>query len=476
MVRSGVALRGMLLGALLVASAPLPGSAQELCAPVISALADTVLDHRQDLPPLQARRFGTRAIYLLARYGDLPDAEIAQLLDEALADRVHGADDLDFAWRVSRFGLEATVAERGPDALEKAVDSSRMASLRALALGGHADELMTAIASADDAQRITIGSALVTATFDQSDSVKQQLGEAASEHGLDWLAAGFAAAQTDPEAWARQVEGQPVEEVDRLASFWRWIPMFNGNPMLLLSTMPNDATASAQRNSIRLATWASAVQPEFDLLGTFLNQTGDYAVAGEVAKRVLKQFQGGTLSRTGPLDQGWLATYSAFNAAGLDADDVESLFGNASFGINRVGRATVSDILDWIVVVDALTPYLDGTAALPDSLPGNLSANFTRWSDWLRLAQLVRETPDVAIGHLVEDELPILAELLLAAGERQVLADMLDQALPSLVSTTLADDFAARLDRLCDAHLWHRGEAPMLAGRALYDFSSAIAE
>ena len=38
---------------------------------------------------------------------------------------------------------------------------------------------------------------------------------------------------------------------------------------------------------------------------------------------------------------------------------------------------------------------------------------------------------------------------------------------------TMADELAARLDRLCDAHLCHRGEAPLLAGRALYKFEAA---
>lgn len=184
---------------------------------------------------------------------------------------------------------------------------------------------------------------------------------------------------------------------------------------------------------------------------------------------MLKRF-GDDLSPTGPLDAGWLATLEAFDTQGFDADVIRGLFGSITFGINRAGRKNVGDILDWIVAVDALSPYLRGEGELPGDAPELLSSEFSNWDHWLALARAVHEDAARASTDPSVNDLPILAEMLHAAGLRELLVQMLQAVPPTPESVALADDFAARIDRLCAAHLWHKGEAPLLGGQALYKF------
>ena len=467
MARSVVARVILVGGALFGSLSSMLALAQDDCAPIVQSLAATVLAGREVLPPLQARRFGTRAIYLLSRYGDLGDDEMDRLLSEAVEARMHGASDLQMAWLVHR-----GTADLSPEAMAAMVDTAMPSAMRALLLAGEAEAAMAAIAALPEGNRIPLGQMMVTVSFDQPDTVKAELGAAAAGQGLDWLGAGFAAAQEDPKAWSDHVKGMSAEEEDNLVSFWGWIPGLNGNPILARSTARQDAEAQSWREASGLVAWASARQPEISLITTFLNQTGAFGEAAAVAKRLLKRFDG-DLSLTGPLDAGWLATLEAFETQGFDADAIRSQFGSTTFGINRVGRENVGDILDWIVAVDALWPYLQGEGEMPANPPDLLSSEFSGWDRWLALAGAVHEDTASAIANPSLDDLPILAEMLHAAGLREMLAEMLQAGPPTPESVALADDFAARIDRLCDAHLWHKGEAPLLGGQALYKFDGA---
>lgn len=445
--------------------ASVPALAQEeACAPVVQALAERVLAGRETLPALQAKRFGTRAIFLLSRYGDMSVDDLDLLMGWAVEARLQGAADLDMAWRLHRGTLEPT-----PEALAGVLDTANPSAARAALLGGGTEAVMAAIAALPEGTRFPLGQMLVTVSFDQPDARKAELGALAEAQGLDWLAAGFAAARQDPAAWPAALEGLPAEEKDMLISAWSWLPGFNGNPIVQRSTAPDDGDARAWAEASGLVAWAASQQPEISLLLTFLNQTGAYAESATVAKLVLKRFDDG-LSPSGPLDAGWLATLAALDAQGFDPDEVRTLFGSTSFGLRRAGRENVGDILDWIVAVDALGGFLRGEGPLPAERPRLLSSQFPDWERWRELAGLVQENGAGAMAGAQPDELPVVAELLFATGQRQELVELLEAAPPSAGSVALADDFAARTDRLCDAHLWHRGEAPLLGGQALYAF------
>ncbi|MCP8885224.1 hypothetical protein NIM87_17070 [Devosia sp. XJ19-1] len=470
MVRSVVAIGGLLLAGLATIAAMPPALAQDACGFPIRSLALAVARDRLELPPIQARRFGARALYLGLQYGTQPDDELDRLLAEAVEGRVHGAADLDFAWRVQRDGLEDAIATLGDDALKQAIDTGRPSSIRALIAAGEADAVMAAIATLPQGNQFGLGQTAVTVTFDLPDEKKAELAALAAAHDLSWLAAGFVAAQDNPEAWSDHIDGMSTEDLDELASVWSRLPAFNGNPILTRSTALQGPEDQVVREAIRMVSHAAALQPEISFLMTFLEQTGASQEAAEVAKTLIKRFENGDLAATGPLDAGWLATLELFNKVGFDADRLRPLFGPADYGLNRAGRDTAGDILDWIVAVDALTPYLNDGADLPASAPSHLSSAFTEWDRWLTLAQAVNSDPTTAVSTATDADRAILAELLLAADDYDLLVQLLESAPVTLESVRMADDLAARLDRLYSAHLWHEGEAPLLAGQALFKF------
>jgi hypothetical protein len=434
-----------------------PALAQDDCAPTINALATLVLDGREELPPLQARRFGTRALYLLLRYDGIAEEEADALLSDAVGDRVHGATDLQSAWQASL-----------GEPLPANPDSSQPSALRAMLLGSDADAAMTALAGMPEGERFDLGQLMIAVTFDQPDEVKANLGAAAAVAELDWLALGFAAAQSDHEAWEDAIAALSPAEREMVAPTWRWMPAYSGNRVISLGTQPQDAEAEARMEAVRLVAWASSLQPEAELLSTYLNQTGESAVAAAVAKSLIKQFENGTIGSRGPLDAGWLAAARAFVAVGAGPEALADGLGNTAANVNREGRETIVDVLDWIIAVDALKPYVSGEGPMPVE-PDGLSSSFSNWGHWKSLAQGLRDTSDDALVADAED-LPIIAELLHAAGRRDALVRLLREAPSGLATVAMANDFAGRIDRACEAHLWQRGEAVLLAGRALYAF------
>ena len=95
MTRSVIAQTILMVGGLLGPLSSMPTLAQDDCAPSISSLAETVLAGRDGLPPLQARRFGTRAIYLLSHYGDRGADEIDALLSQAVEARIRAVENAE---------------------------------------------------------------------------------------------------------------------------------------------------------------------------------------------------------------------------------------------------------------------------------------------------------------------------------------------------------------------------------------------
>jgi len=467
------ALAGLMLALLL---GIMPAEAQGTCPaePAILSLADTVIEGRTDLPPLQARRFGAHAIYLTMQYGALPDGEIQDLLADAVENRTHNAEDLQFAWLVSHHGLERTLATLGSDAMERATSSAGLSSMRAMLLAGNWHQVMAAIAAKPETDQQNVFGPLLASIIDQPDPLKAEMGEAAAEHGLIWLAAGFAAIQADPEAWTRFVDGMSQADKDQYAQRWRYLTPLLGNPQLPVSTANMDARSVEARGAITLVSQASALQPDREFLMIVLNQTGDYARVAEAAELLIAQFDDGTLSQVAPLDAGWLATYRALRAAGYDIERLHADLASISITLNRRGPRSVGEAVDWLLATETLAPYATGTRPMPAKPPKTLSDRFTDWDHWLSLAGLVRSAPNEAGIGASEDDLLILAELLHAAGEDEALAKMIEAAPGSATRLAIAEDFAERLDRGCDARLAQKAEAVLLAGQPMFKFFSPL--
>jgi hypothetical protein len=126
-------------------------------------------------------------------------------------------------------------------------------------------------------------------------------------------------------------------------------------------------------------------------------------------------------------------------------------------------------MLDTLIAVEALTPYLRGEAVGLPEKPGELSPDFTEWPQWIEIAAKVKADPtDLSLSG--EDVVPIAADLLLAAGEIDALASVVAAAPGTASVLRLAADMAVQLDRMCAGYLYHPSEAVSLGGQPVYKF------
>lgn len=459
-----------LLGGTFVAlTLTVPVYAQDACADAatITSLSETVLNKRPELPRLQARRFGSHALYLMMRYSDLPDDAVEEELAPLLADGVPLARDLAFAWS---YGMSDGTTDRllGPDAVANALSSSTPSAARAMIREGDIDALMSALSADDD--RIIAFQMIVVAALDYTDEQKAALADAAMAHDLPLLAAGFAATQKKSKAWPALVETLDGETAEQALQLWYWLAPAMGKPMLPRKTdqrEPGPYGFTADKFSeINIA----AMQiPQYDFLNTLLNQSGeiDYVVAAATA--VNQAMADGRLERRRTLDAAWLLAYRTLVGVWSDTEQLQRQF--ASFDLNTERRTSgdkTLGLIDRIVAIDALGPYLRGEVDELPEMPGLLSPSAEgEWQRWLEVAAAVKANP-ADPAHVGEDTMA--ADMLFAAGKAEVLASLIADAPASLQSLRLATDIAIRLDRQCESYLWHPAESVMLAGTPIFKF------
>lgn len=435
----------------------------------ILALSDTVLAERETLPRLKARGFGAEAAYLKIRYGAL-SAEEATKLAHGLRDAgVREAIDLAGALDAHRGGFDAVAG--GPAGLPQF--GVLISTLRAVLEQGDAEKLLAAIAALKAEQQASTGQQIVPAVIDWPDERKAALAAAAGKHGLLRLQAGLIASQRDPKAWATFAASKPDKLTD-LTQAWNWAPGFVGNPAL--PRPARDAKAEAMRKSVHTVFIVAAREPERDFLMTYLNYTGDIADAEKAAQAVLAEIDAGRIRSEGLLDLAWLTAYRSLRATAADPAKVDTVLTEISFYAGRylrtAGGLSVRDVIDRLVAVEALTPFLKGEAdAVPD-MPGELSAKFqAEWPLWAKMAAALKAAP---LTPLAKDPLkaPLVVELLFAAGDHARLADVVLAAEPVEAKLAMATDFAMRLDRGCASFMYHQAEAVLLSGQPIFKFDT----
>src|SRR5688572_8723482 len=98
--------------AMLLAAFPGAALAQDQAcpyAPAIVALSDTVIEGREALAKLPARRYGADAAYLEIRYGALGDAEAEALIQSLIDAGARGTEELGLTLAISEGGVEAAL-------------------------------------------------------------------------------------------------------------------------------------------------------------------------------------------------------------------------------------------------------------------------------------------------------------------------------------------------------------------------------
>jgi hypothetical protein len=179
--------------------------------------------------------------------------------------------------------------------------------------------------------------------------------------------------------------------------------------------------------------------------------------------------ESGDIRRTGSFDPAWSLVYSELLRT-FDRDRLQSDLRSISGIAPRQGRTNVLDTLDWILSVEALTPYLRGeTDTIPDP-PPDVSPDFAAaWADWSWTAETVRSGENHS-SFLDETVMPLAAELMFASGDAGRLAGFMASVPVSLTSMSIANDMAKRLDRACESYLSHPTEALSLPGQPIFKF------
>lgn len=439
--------------------------------PVILAFSDTVLADREKLPRLKARSFGAEAAYLKIRYGGLSMDEATRLAHGLRDAGVREAIDLAGAIDGARDGFDVL------DNADPVQLNGLISTVRAILVHGDGDKLLAAIASLPPERQIPVSGQIVPAVADRPDEEKARLAAAAGHHKLFFLQAGLVASQRDPNAWPAFVAGFP--ETTRLADLtrmWSWTPALVGNPALPRIPVP-DATAQATQKSLHAIWIMAAKEPERDFLMTYLNQTGDVASAEKAATAVLAEITAGRIRPEGLLDPAWLLAYRTLRAAVPDPAVVDTTLESMPINTRRVvpptSNVSIRDLIDRIVAIDALAPYLTGKSDVLPEAPTDISLKFR--AEWPLWAELSKSLTSVPLTPLAKDPVkaPIIAELLFAAGDHARLADFVLAVEPVETKLAIATDFAMRLDRSCQSYMHHPAEALLLAGQPLFKFDPA---
>jgi len=436
----------------------------------IIALSDYALANRDRLPKFRKRQHGTIPAYLKLRYQTLDVTQADVLLTPLVDAKVMRADELALTWAIHEFGVQSALKRSGIGATAVLAQYHLMPSvLRSLALSQDRSILFGGLAKLPPDQRLASQGALVYALLDQADMVKEELAQQAETQGLIKLAAGLTATQRDRDAWARFAQrlNDPAETKMQM-EYWYWIPALIGNPPLPREAANNEIRRA--RDKLNHLWQASAVMPERDFLMTYVNQTGKMDEALPVASTILSEATRHGADNPWSMQQAWPMAYRALLEATADRKTVDDVLSSTEFGGIQHYKGSIRAVLDWMMAVERLTPYIKGVAE-EDALSGGFSKGFeTDLPLWRTIAAAVRAGGDLTQFQSNPKTLAIASELMFAAGKTRALARLIATAAPSEPTIVLAEDFAARMDRSCAGTLRTAAEAVILPDTPLFKF------
>lgn len=463
-----------LVATALAGGAALPAAAEDSCKaiPAINTLSDIVLKERSALPRLVARRYGAEAAYLKLKYGTLSARDAEDMLQGLVKANATAADDLSYAWHIQKDGYAKAISELGEQQLSMLVSTTGISTIRALLLqDGGLSVLMRSVAVASPIQIAATGDAVVAAIIDQPDALKEKLVHAAEALGLPIIAAEVSASEIDPGAWkaflARQAGKQDPADLEAVA---RAIPAMVDKPMPEGWSYGDHAIPVAMHSILR----AQALEPEQDFLLFLLNTFGTTNELAITANLLASKIESGEIPRTGSMDSAWLLAYRNAISWGR-ADAIAARFAIVPYSGRRYVRSSgplmLSDVIDRLLLVETLKPYLNDPSAAEPSPPAGLSKpGATAWQNWLTISKSIRSAslaPDAAKDPA---SFGIAAELLFAKGDLQALQALVSAAPAGEARVTAANDYAIRLDRSCSSYLYRPAEAALLAGQPRFTF------
>lgn len=431
--------------------------------PDVVATADLLLVDPRNERRFWRDRFGADAAYLLIRYGELPQAAAAALVNRLAArpKPPQRIEELRLALLPPAERKAAYLAARtsplpGPGTLSV---------LRAFILDGEADWLFAdmARAAAAGAPAQAVGALQVTlarALADLDRDTNLRAAERAEAHGLWILARDLAAYRGDMEAWLGVVRRSPHPPADAGALAALFAPVWRGSlmpglPRPARDTLPAELRAAVDLLDANRPAGAEAFDTVLDLLGatpaatilaTAMNQTGEPRLGSEVAAPLLKGIRDRQIDPAADGDA-IRALILAGTVRVLGAERARTLLASFPGPGDTWPAANALVTLERSLTRRSLAAYVRGEAPAPPR-PPLLSVDFD-WSGWLNAAQSIRR------GEPAPDSYRIVeAEVLFAAGRHAAALGLLRALGPTDEVRQQAHTMLVALDQRCGGTLW----------------------
>jgi hypothetical protein len=444
----------------------------KLCAHAkqITDLAGLVLEDLVHPQATLGKSYGADAAYLTLHYGNMSETEVDGLLKALIAQNVVAGRSFVQAYLISRFGYdEATqrLQSFGQNVGKGSLDTS---VIRQLAKANRFDVAISALVkqtTPPDANR-PLGDAMA----DFPDADKRRFARAAEAAGLYAMAGGIYASMGDRSDWPGYIKrnfkkpGFPRLRYTILAfsAYHPELPPMpdprNGrNSLMIRKYIRTDYAAGFRLPHVSLPlAYGSRIQ--FEPL-----------FSAKASDKLIKLIDQGSIKATDNMDESWLIAFREIVARSGDARATMEKMERIPFNGRRHLATNAGELLNWMLAVEAITPWLrhpDG--AFPD-IPENAGDSLrVNWPSWRIVATAIKTGDFSQVEDRYGDMAAMTAELLFAKGDYRKLAALIE-ILPSADSRlSLAADFAARLDRLCDSRLYFPGEGVMGPAALLYDF------
>ncbi|MDB5554245.1 MAG: hypothetical protein JWL86_4229 [Rhizobium sp.] len=463
-------LLALLVTAACLLSAPaIAGGKQCAHAREITDLAGLVLDDLKVANPTISKRFGADAAYLALHYGNLAEPDVDRVLQSLLAHDVAAGRNFVEAYYISRYGYEAAMAKLRATGQPAEGGLLDFTLIRQLAKAGRFDVVARAKDSPPDSN-VPLGYAL--AVIDFPDAEKRSFAQAAEAAGLYAVAGGIYASMGDRSDWPGYIKRNFKKPgFPRLRNTFLVFSAYHPE----LPPLPDPR---AGRNSLMIRKYArTTIAAGFRLPQTSLPflyggkirfEPIFPAKSSEVLVGLVEQ---GALKPSDNMDKSWLIAFRDIAVRSGDAHATMKKMERIGFYGRRHLTTNAGDILNWMLAVEAITPWLgnpDGEfPAVPEDAGDSLRVN---WPTWRSVAVLIKAADAPDLSALRGNEAAMAAELLFAKRDYRQLANLITSLPSPQPGLRLAADFAARLDRLCDSRLYFPGEGVLEPAALYYDF------
>ncbi|UVC10654.1 hypothetical protein IHQ71_08745 [Rhizobium sp. TH2] len=465
----------LVTSAFLLATPAIAGGEQCAHAKEITDLAGFVLDDLAHPQPTLGKSYGVDAAYLTLHYGNISEPEAEGLLKALIAQNVVAGRSFVQAYLISRYGYDEATQRLQSFRQTVGYGSLDTTVIRQLAKANRFDVAISALVkqtTPPDANR-PLGDAMAVIDFPDAD--KRRFAQAAEAAGLYAMAGGIYASMGDRSDWPGYIKrnfkkpGFPRLRYTFLAfsAYHPELPPMpdprNGrNSLMIRKYVRTDYAAGFRLPHVSLPL-AYGSRIHFEPL-----------FSAKASDKLIKLIDQGAIKPTDNMDESWLVAFREIAARIGDPRGTMEKMERIGFDGRRHLRTNAGEILNWMLAVEAIAPWLnnpgDEFPDIPDEAGESLRVN---WQTWRTVGTAIEAGDLQSLDRRDEKASAIATELLFAKGDYQALTELVASVPSPWLKLRLAEDFSTRLDRLCDSRLYFPGEGVMGPAALLYDFDVA---